>query len=195
MLSTDDNWTDKSSRYFVYWLRLRTRGIDESVDSIEPPRAFFYTSTCNSRLSDLIVPIAGLSILWFITATKLHSNIDTMGWEQYGRKRIIIKIKFFKIIQFFFSLDYLIQHWNEYINEQCRNLLIERKKVWLTWKFFSKLLFIILIDFYIYIHTYTLETRVIIKTRVVINLSKKSLKKKWAPNWRPILPALVWACL
>lgn len=152
MLSTDDNWTDKSSRYFVYWLRLRTRGIDESVDSIEPPRAFFYTSTCNSRLSDLIVPIAGLSILWFITATKLHSNINTMGWEQYGRKRIIIRIKFFKIIQFFFSLDYLIQHWNEYINEQCRNLLIERKKVWLTWKFFSKLLFIILIDFYIYIY-------------------------------------------
>lgn len=80
----------------------RTRGIDESVDSIEPPRAFFYTSTCNSRLSDLIVPIAGLSILWFITATKLHSNIDTTGWEQYGRKRIIIRIKFFKIIQFFF---------------------------------------------------------------------------------------------
>lgn len=25
MLSTDDNWTDKSSRYFVYWLRTNKR--------------------------------------------------------------------------------------------------------------------------------------------------------------------------
>lgn len=65
---------------------------------------FFFTSTCDSRLSDLIVPIAGLSIVWFITkcSGKLHSimaiwddrNMD--GDEYYGG------IKFSKIVQFFF---------------------------------------------------------------------------------------------
>lgn len=76
------------------------------VDSIEPRAFFLFTSTCDSRLSDLIVPIAGLSIVWFITATKrsgkLHSIMaiwddrNTEGDEYYGR------IKFIKIVQFFF---------------------------------------------------------------------------------------------
>lgn len=159
-LSTDDNWWI-NRRNIWYIAFVRTRGIYESWILLNHHVLFFYMSTCNSRLSDLIVPIAGLSIVWFITATKLHSNGNTMGWQQHGRKRILLELNFSKLSKIFsFSLDYLIQHWNEYVNEQCRNLLIERKKVWLTWKFFSKLL----LSYYNW--SLTLETREIIKTRV-----------------------------
>lgn len=112
-LSTDDNWWI-NRRNIWYIAFVRTRGIYESWILLNHHVLFFYMSTCNSRLSDLIVPIAGLSIVWFITATKLHSNGNTMGWQQHGRKRILLELnlsKLSKIFFFFFRLFDTTLEW------------------------------------------------------------------------------------